>query len=303
MPGSPSVTYRTRPTGLRRPALLLAFAGWNDAAESATNAARFLRAAWGGQLYATLDPEEFYHFGLSRPLVRLVPGSTEREIVWPETEFARCDGPELARSVLIGVGTEPHLRWRTYCGAILDMARELEIGLVVTLGALLAEVPHTRPIRLTGFATDPELAAILGVRPTRYEGPTGIVGVLSAAARASGFATASLWANVPHYISAVENPRATLALLQRVNRLLDGPLDVGELETAATQFDAQLAEVLAQNRKVASYVRKLEAKDLEAESVATDPPRELSSELPPSQDLVAEIERFLRQQPPGPSPG
>ncbi len=290
------VTVHDRPGRLRRPVLLLAFAGWNDAAESATNAVRFLRSAWDGQRIATLDPEEFYHFGLQRPLVRLVPGTTERELIWPETEFALCTRG--SRDVLIGVGIEPHLRWKTYCRAVLDFARELEVGLVITLGALLAEVPHTRPVRLTGFATDPELATILGVRPTRYEGPTGIVGVLSSTARASGFATASLWANVPHYISAIENPHATLALLQRVNRLLDGPLDYRELEEAAIQFDSQLAEVLAQNRKVASYVRRLEAKDQageEAEAVAP------GGDLPSAQDLVAEIERFLRQQPPGPA--
>jgi proteasome assembly chaperone (PAC2) family protein len=288
------LTYHTRPDRLRRPVLLMAFAGWNDAAESATNAARLLRGAWDGQRLATLDPEEFFHFGLTRPTVRLRPGTSEREIVWPETEFSLCAASE--RDVVIGIGSEPHLRWKTYCGAILDLARELDIGLLVTLGALLAEVPHTRPVRLTGFATDVELAGRLGLRPTRYEGPTGIVGVLSARARTAGFATASLWANVPHYISAVENPRATLALLERVTRLLDGPLDLRELEEAATQFDAQLAEVLAQNRKVANYVKKLEAKDVEAD----EPPVDVAGELPSAKDLVAEVERFLRQQPPSP---
>jgi hypothetical protein len=290
------LTYRRRPAGLRRPALLLAFAGWNDAAEAATNAARLLRTAWGGEPVATLDPEEFFHFGLTRPHVRLVPGTLDREILWPEMEFALCGEASLARDVVIGVGFEPHLRWKTYCAAVLELARELEIGLIVTLGALLAEVPHTRPIRLSGFATDPELAALLGVRPTRYEGPTGIVGVLAAAARTAGFATASLWANVPHYISAVENPHATLALVRRVSRLLDGPVDLAELEAAAAQFDTQLAEVLAQNRKVAGYVRRLESKDLEAEDQPAEPP----GELPDTRQLVDEIERFLRQQPPGP---
>ncbi len=289
------LTYQNRPGRLRRPVLVMAFAGWNDAAESATNAARFLRQAWDGQPLATLDSEEFYHFGLTRPQVRFKPGTTEREIVWPDTEFSACIRESLARDVLIGVGTEPHLRWKTYCRTILDMVRELEVGLIVTLGALLAEVPHTRPIRLTGFATDPELSAVLGVRPTRYEGPTGIVGVLSSTARAAGVATASLWANVPHYISAVENPRATLALVQGLNRLLDAPLDVQELEEAGAQFDTQLAEVLAQNRKVANYVRKLEA-----HAVAEEPLQEPSGELPSAQDLVAEIERFMRQQPPQP---
>jgi len=298
--GMSYLTYRTRPTALRRPVLLMAFGGWNDAAEAATNAVRFLRSAWDGRAFATLDCEEFYHFGLSRPLVRIAPGTSEREIVWPDTEFAHCRAADLGRDVLVGLGGEPHLKWRTYCATVIELARELQVSLLVTLGALLAEVPHTRPVRLTGFATDPELGAVLGVKPSRYEGPTGIVGVLSSAARQAGFATASLWANVPHYISAVENPRATLALLQRVNRLLDGPLDLADLMESARQFDAQLAEVLAQNRKVANYVKRLEAKDQEADEVS--PGGGPEGELPPSQELVAEIERFLRQQPPGPSP-
>jgi proteasome assembly chaperone (PAC2) family protein len=288
------LSYHERPHGLRRPVLLLAFAGWNDAAESATNACRFLRQAWSGEPLATLDSEEFYHYGLQRPQVRFKTGTTEREIIWPDTEFSVCTPPALNRDVLIGIGSEPHLRWKTYCRTVLELARELEVGLIVTMGALLAEVPHTRPVRLTGFATDPELAALLRVRPTRYEGPTGIVGVLSSIARTAGLATASLWANVPHYISAVENPRATLALVHGVNRLLDGPIDVRELEEAGAQFDAQLAEVLAQNRKVATYVRKLEGRDVEADEL----PRESPGELPSAQDLVAEIERFMRQQPP-----
>jgi proteasome assembly chaperone (PAC2) family protein len=289
------LTYHDRPRHLRRPILLLAFAGWNDAAESATNAARFLRQSWDARALATLDCEEFYHFGLQRPQVRFRPGTTEREIIWPDTEFTVCTPDALVRDILIGTGAEPHLRWRGFCRTILDLARDLEVSLIVTLGALLAEVPHTRPVRLTGFATDPELGTRLGVRPTRYEGPTGIVGVLSSAAREAGFATASLWANVPHYISAVENPRATLALVQGVNRLLDAPLDTRELEEAGVQFDAQLAEVLAQNRKVASYVRKLEARKVDADEL---PQPESPGELPNAQDLVAEIERFLRQQPP-----
>jgi proteasome assembly chaperone (PAC2) family protein len=276
----------------------MAFAGWNDAAEAATNAARFLRQAWDGQPLATLDCEDFYHFGLTRPQVRFKPGTSEREILWPDTEFSLCRHHELGRDVVIGLASEPHLRWKTYSRTVLELAQEVEVGLVVTLGALLAEVPHTKPVRLTGFATDPELAALLGVRPTRYEGPTGIVGVLSAGARAAGFATASLWANVPHYIAAVENPRATLALIHRVNRLLDGPLDVRELEESAVQFDTQLAEVLAQNRKVATYVRQLETRDVEADDLPPASP----GELPSAQDRVGEIERFLREQPPEPRP-
>src|SRR5919201_3522970 len=157
------LTYHERPARLRRPVLLMAFAGWNDAAESATNAARFLRRAWDGEPLAALASEEFYHFGLQRPQVRFKAGTTEREITWPDTEFSFCTHSSLNRDVLIGVGFEPHLRWKTYCGAVLDLARDLEVSLIVTLGALMAEVPQTRPVRLSGFATDPELAALLGI--------------------------------------------------------------------------------------------------------------------------------------------
>src|SRR5215831_15498047 len=158
----------------------MAFSGWNDAAESATTAARYLTQIWSPRPIASIDPEEFYHFGLSRPYVRFKPGSrSEREIIWPATEFSLTQAHELDRDVIVGVAIEPHLKWRTYCAAVLEVARRTGAALVLTLGALLGEVAHTRPVRLSGSAHDPELAARLGVRPTRYEGPTGIVGVLN----------------------------------------------------------------------------------------------------------------------------
>jgi proteasome assembly chaperone (PAC2) family protein len=282
--------------GLRRPILIMAFAGWNDAAESATTAVRYLGTAFHAQKFAEIDPEEFYHFGLSRPQVRFKPGSeTEREITWPATEFSISRTPELARDVIVGVAIEPHLRWKTYCNLVLDLARGCEVGLVLTLGALLAEVPHTRPVRLSGSASDPEVGALLGVRPTRYEGPTGIVGVLNTVCRDQGFATASLWANVPHYISGIENPKATLALVRRVAPLLGATLDTADLEEAGKQFDANLKEIVAQNNKIANYVKKLESRDTEEAAPAA--PRG-QSDLPPASELVAEMEQFLRQQRP-----
>ena len=274
----------------------MAFGGWNDAAESATTAVRYLGKAFHAKKFAEIDPEEFYHFGLSRPNVRFKPGSeTEREITWPTTEFSIAQAPELARDVIVGVAIEPHLRWKTYCNLVLELARTCEVGLVLTLGALLAEVPHTRPVRLSGSASDPELGTRLGVRPTRYEGPTGIVGVLNTICREQGFATASLWANVPHYISGIENPKATLALVRRVAPLLDAAIDTNELEEAGKQFDTNLKEIVAQNNKIANYVKKLEARDAPEES---PPARPGQSDLPPASELVAEIEQFLRQQRP-----
>ena len=291
-----ALKVHSRPADLRRPILIMAFGGWNDAAESATTAVRYLGTSFHAEKFAEIDPEEFYHFGLSRPYVRFKPGSeTEREITWPATEFSLARTSELARDVIVGVAVEPHLRWKAYCHLVLDLARSCEVGLVLTLGALLAEVPHTRPVRLSGSASDPELGARLGVRPSRYEGPTGIVGVLNIACREQGLATATLWANVPHYISGVENPKATLALVRRVAPLVGATLDTSDLEEAGKQFDANLKEIVAQNNKIANYVKKLESRDTEEPSPAAPGG---PSDLPPASELVAEIEQFLRQQRP-----
>jgi proteasome assembly chaperone (PAC2) family protein len=274
----------------------MAWSGWNDAAESATTAARYLATSLSAEKFAEIDPEEFYHFGMSRPYVRFKPGSeTEREIVWPSTEFSLAQSPELARDLIVGVAIEPHLRWKAYCDAVLELARRCEVTLVLTLGALLAEVPHTRPVRLVGGATDPEIAARLGIRPTRYEGPTGIVGVLNTICRDQGLATASLWANVPHYISGIENPKATLALVRRVLPLLGATPDLSDLEEAGKQFDQNLTEIVAQNAKIAGYIKKLESRDDEEPSPVEPGQR---SDLPPASELVAEFEQFLRQQRP-----
>jgi proteasome assembly chaperone (PAC2) family protein len=283
------------PSTFRRPIMILAFTGWNDAAEAATTAARYLTASFSGEKFAEIDPEEFYHFGLSRPYVRFKAGSeTEREIIWPVTEFSISQSADVPRDIIVGVAPEPHLRWRTYCDAVLQLARTCEVTLVLTLGALLAEVAHTKPIRLVGGASDPELATRLGLRPTRYEGPTGIVGVLNTACRDREMPSASLWANVPHYISGIENPKASLALVKRVLSLVGAETDLSDLDEAGRQFDQNLKEIVAQNAKIKNYIAKLEAKDAE-EDAGTTPAQ---SDLPPASELVAEIEQFLRQQRP-----
>jgi len=290
-----ALTIHAMPSRMRRPILITAFSGWNDAAESATTAARYLATTFNARKLAEIDPEEFYHFGLSRPTVRFKTGSeTEREIVWPATEFSIAQPPQLDRDLIVGVATEPHLKWKTYCAAIIELARRCEATLVLTLGALLAEVPHTRPVRLVGGASDPELAARLGIRPTKYEGPTGIVGVLNTACRDRGMTTASVWANVPHYISGIENPKASLALLRRVSMLFGMEVDLRDLDEAGRQFDQNLAQVISQNKKIAGYVTKLEAKDVED----APPAAAGTSDLPPASELVAEIEQFLREQRP-----
>ena len=291
-----ALTIHRMPTDLRRPLMILAYSGWNDAAEAATTAARYLATSFQAEKFAEVDPEEFYHFGLTRPYVRFKAGSeTEREVIWPATEFWIAQSPELARDVIVGVAIEPHLRWKTYCQTVMELGQRCQATLVLTLGALLAEVPHTRPVRLVGGASDPELAAMLGVKPTRYEGPTGIVGVLNTICREHGTPTGSLWANVPHYISGIENPKASLALVRRVLTLLGATLDLSDLDEAARQFEQNLKEIVSQNHKISSYIKKLESRDAEEDAPT---PEGKPSDLPPASELMAEIEQFLRQQRP-----
>ena len=236
----------------------MAFAGWNDAAESATGAA-LPGPDLAGPFLRDIDPGVLPLRALP-PYVRFKTGSRRARIVWPSTEFSLSQPEALDRDLIVGVAVEPHLKWRTYCGAVLDLAQRARASLVLTLGALLAEVPHTRPVKLVGGAHDPELSARLGIRPTRYEGPTGIVGVLNTLCRERGVPTASLWANVPHYISGIENPKASMALVRRVLSLLNAEADLSDLEEAARQFDHNLEEIVSQNGKIAEYVTKLERK-------------------------------------------
>jgi proteasome assembly chaperone (PAC2) family protein len=289
------------PTGLRRPIIIMTFSGWNDAAESATGAARFLCERWAAHRFAAIDPDEFFNFAQQRPTVRFREGSrTERVITWPHNEFFLSRDPSLPRDIIVGIGTEPHLRWRAFAQLILDLVRRCEVSLAITLGALLAEVPHTRPIRITGYASDQELRALFRVTPSRYEGPTGVVGVLNNALRDAGVSTASVWANVPHYISSLANPHATMALIRRVFDFLDWQADLAELEEAGRQFDAQLADILKGNAKAARYLKELEARDLEAGEDQEPEPAQ-ADDLPNSADLIRELEQFLRKPPPEPS--
>jgi predicted ATP-grasp superfamily ATP-dependent carboligase len=280
------------PADLRQPVLIVAFSGWNDAAESATSAARFLCRIWPMKRVAVIQPEEFYHFGLTRPEVRFrkdAPGI--REVHWPTTDFFRSDEPALARDVIVGVGIEPHLKWQTFCGHILELCRRAKVSLVITLGALLADVPHTRPVRISGVASDPELGRRFQTTPTRYEGPTGIIGVLNDACRRGGLPAVSLWANVPHYVSEVNNPHAVLALVRRVLDTLEWQADLSELTEAAAEFDRQLARIMSQKSEVAKYVQELERRQSQEEPEAAP-----AEDLPNAADLIREVEQFLRQQ-------
>jgi proteasome assembly chaperone (PAC2) family protein len=279
------------PSDLRRPILVTAFAGWNDAAESATSAARFFCQRWSARRIAQILPEEFFHFGLTRPEVRIQEGAQTREIRWPATEFFLSQESSLPRDAIVLLGIEPHLKWQTFCGHILEVARRARVTLVLTLGALLADAPHTRPVRVTGVSTDRELAARLRTTPTRYEGPTGIVGVLNDACRRAGIEVASLWANVPHYVSEVTNPHAILALVRRVLDLLEWNTDLGELEASVAEFDRQLARILSQKPEVARYIEELERRDARTEAAEG----EAAGDLPGTSQLIREVEQFLRE--------
>jgi proteasome assembly chaperone (PAC2) family protein len=277
---------------LRQPVLILAFSGWNDAGEAATSAAQFLCSRLNAEKFASLDPEEFYNFAEHRPRVRLAKG-LQREIVWPANEFFAVQDPGLVQDLVIGVGIEPHLKWKTYIRAILDLARQCQVSMVLTLGALLAEVVYSRPVRITGSSTDPELSSRLHLGTSRYEGPTGIVGILNDACRREGLPAVSLWANVPHYLSNTPNPKAMYALVRRVLGVLDHPLDLHDVESAVSDFETKVAEVIANNPAVASYVRQLEEREAD-EGDESSSTRE--SELPSGDQLVQELEQFLRQQ-------
>jgi proteasome assembly chaperone (PAC2) family protein len=279
------------PPGLRRPILIAAFSGWNDAAESATSAVRFLSQRGSGRRIGRILPEEFFHFGLTRPEVRIQEGTQSREIRWPANEFFLAEEPSLPRDLIFLIGIEPHLKWQTFCGHVLEVARRAQVTVVITLGALLADVPHTRAVRVTGVSTDPELAARLRTTPTRYEGPTGIVGVLNDTCRRAGLPVVSLWANVPHYVSEVSNPHAILALVRRLLDFLEWQTDLRELEEAKAEFDRQLERILDQKPEVARYIQELERRDAKAEPSEGAAP----GELPGAGDLIREVEQFLRE--------
>ena len=276
---------------LERPVLIAAFEGWNDAGDAATGAVEHLELVWDAQPITELDPEEYYDFQVNRPTVSLVDG-VARRVTWPTTRFSVCRPPGANFDLVLVRGIEPNMRWRTFCRELLGVIHELEIRTVVTLGALLSDTPHTRPLQVTGVAHDAESAARHGLDKSRYEGPTGIVGVLNIACREQGLATASVWANVPHYVSGIENPKAALALVRRVLLLLNAEADLSDLSEAARQFEQNLNGIVAQNGKIAEYVAKLERKKPEDDDGGQ------RDELPPSGDLVAEIEQFLRQQRP-----
>jgi proteasome assembly chaperone (PAC2) family protein len=271
---------------LEKPVLLAAFRGWNDGAQAASLAAGYLAKTWDAEQFAEIDPEDFFDFQATRPHVSLEDGLTRR-IEWPETGFYHTRPEGLDRDVVLLLGIEPNLRWRTFTELVVGLASELEVELMITLGALLADVPHTRPAPVTGSASDSELVERLGLSASRYEGPTGIVGVLHDACREADIPSASLWAAVPHYVSLTPSPRAAVALCERLGSLIGVDIDVEELEEAAQSYQEQVSEAVASDEETASYVEELERR---SDSI------EESTDLPSGDALAAELTRFLRER-------
>jgi len=277
----------SRPT-LERPVLIAAFRGWNDGGQGATLAGGYLARVWEAERFAEIDPEGFVDFQANRPHVSLDEGLT-RTIDWPENVFYHARIPGTERDAILLLGVEPSLRWRTFSGLVLELARDFEVDLVVTLGSLLADVPHTRAAPVTGAASDPALVESLGLQHSRYEGPTGIVGVLQDACRNGGIPAASLWAAVPHYVSLAPSPRAARALCDRLGSLLDVPIDTTELAEAEETYSEQVTEAVSSDAETSAYVEELERRTDELDL-------EEHEELPSGDSLAAELTRFLRER-------
>jgi hypothetical protein len=290
---------------LQRPTVVAAFTGWNDAGDAASNAVRHLIEGWGAQVLAEIDPEEFTDFATVRPHVRLADGRT-RSIVWPTVGVWSASTP--GGDVILVLGPEPALRWRLFSQQIVGIAQHHGSGLVLTLGALLADVAHSRPVQLIGTATDDELITRFDLQRSRYEGPTGIVGVLHDACQQADLASASLWAAVPAYASQVPSPKASLALVTRTCGLLGTPTPVGELGQEAIDYEGRVSALVNDDEDLIGYVARLETGNIDEDDDDEDDDDivggELTDELEPidvesvnSEELMAEVERFLRDQP------
>ncbi len=279
--------WKYRPDGLRAPALVCAFKGWNDAGDAASTAGRFVGRSLGAHNFATIDPEEFYDFQQVRPQVRMVDGDT-RSLIWPEVKLWEVKVPGAPRDLVMLSGHEPSYRWRTFTGIITELAEAMGVQMVVTLGALLADVPHTRPVNVSGFATDPGLVQRLSLQEPSYEGPTGILGAVGDACTQAGIPCASLWAAVPHYIPAAPNPKAALALVRKLEGLVGVAVDGSELEAASAEFERQVAFAVQHDPEIQAFVERLEA-----EATEDDQPH---FDVPSGDSLERDFQRFLRQR-------
>ncbi|MCW3017556.1 MAG: hypothetical protein JWO02_4648 [Solirubrobacterales bacterium] len=283
--------WEHRPEGLRAPALVCAFTGWNDAGDAASAALQFLGASLDATRFAQLDPDEYYDFQATRPQIALTDGHTRR-IEWPTVEIYEARVPRATRDLILLQGPEPSMRWRAYCRQVIDLAESLGVQMVVSLGSLLADVPHTRPVHITGLATDEALTRNMEFSATNYEGPTGIVGVLHAACVEAGIPSVSLWASVPHYVAAAPNPKAALALVRKLEGLVGVNVDATELEQATADYERQVSLAVQSDPEVREFVERLE------QAAAEDEPDVKPSDLPSGDVIAREFQRFLKQRGP-----
>lgn len=270
---------------LRNPILLAAFEGWNDAGESATGAINHLLTSWTHHKLGMMDPEDYYDFQINRPAIK-VDEKVVREIVWPNTVLFEVSTPHLDNDFIIVKGIEPSMKWRTFANELLDIADDYEVSMSITLGALLSDTPHTRPITVTGSGAHPDVADRLGIEISKYEGPTGIIGVLQDAAHQRGIDAVSLWASVPHYVSTPPCPKASLALINALEDFLDISIPQGDLPERSSSWEIQVNQMAAEDSEVGDYVKQLEtSKD--------------AAELPEvtAESIAREVERFLRRNP------
>ncbi len=269
---------------LRKPVLIAAFEGWNDAGESATGAIEHLLNIWPNSQLAEFDPEDFYDFQVNRPQVK-VDERVVREITWPNTRIFEVSTPHLPHDFIIVKGIEPSMRWKSFVSELLDLADDYEVEMVVTMGALLADTPHSRTIVVTGSGAHPDVAKRLGVEISRYEGPTGIIGIIQDACNQRDIDAVSLWAGVPHYVSQPPSPKASLALINALEDFLQISIPEGDLPAAAQEWEENVNELAREDSEVADYVTELESsKDATALPEAT------------GESIAREFERFLRRQ-------
>jgi proteasome assembly chaperone (PAC2) family protein len=270
---------------LRQPIMLAAFEGWNDAGESATGAINHLLTAWTHHKLAMMDPEDYYDFQVNRPSIK-VDERVVREIVWPNTVVFEVSTPHLKNDFLIVKGIEPSMKWRTFANELLDLADDYEVSMSITLGALLSDTPHTRPITVTGSGAHPDVANRLGIEISKYEGPTGIIGVLQDSAHQRGIDAVSLWASVPHYVSTPPCPKASLALINSLEDFLDVSIPQGDLPERSTSWETQVDQMAAEDSEVGDYVKQLESSKDAADLPAAT-----------GESIAREVERFLRRHP------
>lgn len=270
--------------------MVCSFQGWNDAGDAASTATAFLAQALGAERFAQIDTEEFYDFQANRPHVK-IDETQARVISWPSVEIFEARAPRAHRDLVIVQGTEPSMRWRSFSALIVDLAEALDVQLVVTLGGLLADVPHSQPVAMTGFASDPAMMERLGLKASSYEGPTGIVGVLHASCAQAGLPSASVWASVPHYVAAAASPKAALALLRKLELMVGVSVDVSELEEAAGEYEHQVGLAVQSDPDIQAFVERLERRAAEDRQTSISP-----QDLPSGDLLAREFQRFLRQR-------